>query len=44
VREQVLEETVTLLRDEGRMTESAVASVLREAQSQLNVTISRLVE
>lgn len=44
VRAQVLEETVTLLRDEGRMTESAVASVLREAQSQLNVTISRLLE
>jgi RNA polymerase sigma-70 factor (ECF subfamily) len=41
-RQQVLQSTEALLRDERRLTPSAVASVIRQARSQLDVTITRL--
>ena len=41
-RQEILVATETLLRDERRLTPSAVASVIRQAQSQLEVTITRL--
>ena len=41
-RSQILVATETLLRDERRLTPSSVASVIRQAQSQLEVTITRL--
>lgn len=41
-REQILRATETLLREERRLSPSAVASVIRDAQSRLDVTITRL--
>jgi RNA polymerase sigma-70 factor, ECF subfamily len=41
-RQQILVATETLLRDERRLTPSSVASVIRQARSQLEVTITRL--
>ena len=41
-RQQILAATEGLLRDERRMTPSAVASVIRQARSQLQITITRL--
>ena len=41
-RQQILAATEALLRDERRLTASAVASVIRQARSQLEVTITRL--
>lgn len=41
-RDQILVATEAFLRDEGRLSASAVASVIRRARSQLDVTISRL--
>lgn len=41
VREQIVAETESLLREEWRLSPSAVASVIRQARSQLQVTITR---
>jgi RNA polymerase sigma-70 factor (ECF subfamily) len=41
-RQQILEATESLLRDEKRLSPSAVASVIRQAKSRLDVTITRL--
>ncbi|MBS2018042.1 MAG: sigma-70 family RNA polymerase sigma factor [Deltaproteobacteria bacterium] len=41
-RQQILASTEALLEDEKRLTPSAVASVIRQAKSQLDVTITRL--
>lgn len=41
-RQQILTATETLLRDERRLSPSSVASVIRQARSQLQVTITRL--
>jgi RNA polymerase sigma-70 factor, ECF subfamily len=41
-RQKILEATETLLRDERRLSPSAVASVIRQAKSRLDVTITRL--
>jgi RNA polymerase sigma-70 factor (ECF subfamily) len=41
-REQILVATESLLREERRLSPSAVASVIRQAQSQLEVTMTRL--
>jgi RNA polymerase sigma-70 factor (ECF subfamily) len=41
-RQQILAATETLLRDERRLSPSSVASVIRQARSQLGVTITRL--
>lgn len=41
-RQQILVATEALLRDEQRLSPSSVASVIRQAQSQLEVTITRL--
>ena len=41
-REKILEATESLLRDERRLSPSAVASVIRQAKSRLDVTITRL--
>ncbi len=41
-REQILAATETVLRDERGLSPSAVASVIRQARSQLRVTITRL--
>ena len=41
-RQQILEATEALLRDERRLSPSSVASVIRQAQSRLEVTITRL--
>lgn len=41
-RERILAATETLLRDERRLSPSAVASVIRGAKSRLEVTITRL--
>ena len=41
-REKILEATESLLRDENRLSPSAVASVIRQAKSRLDVTITRL--
>ena len=41
-REKILEATEGLLRDEKRLSPSAVASVIRQAKSRLDVTITRL--
>lgn len=43
-RTAVLEATESLLRDEKRLSPSSIASVLRLAQSRLDVTMSRLLE
>ncbi|HVM69114.1 MAG TPA: sigma-70 family RNA polymerase sigma factor [Gaiellaceae bacterium] len=43
-RQQLLAATEALLRDERRLSASAVASVIRQARSQLDVTISRLLD
>lgn len=43
-RGQILAATEQLLRDERRLTPSAVASVIRDARSRLDVTISRLLD
>lgn len=43
-RTAILAATENLLRDERRMSPSAIASVIREARSRLEVTISRLLE
>jgi RNA polymerase sigma-70 factor (ECF subfamily) len=40
-RERILTETETVLREEQRLSPSALASVLRQAKSRLEVTISR---
>jgi RNA polymerase sigma-70 factor (ECF subfamily) len=40
-RQQILEATESLLRDEQRLSPSAVASVIRQAQSQMQLTITR---
>jgi RNA polymerase sigma-70 factor (ECF subfamily) len=44
VRQEVLAATETLLRDERRLSPSAVMSVIRQARSQLQLTISRILE
>jgi RNA polymerase sigma-70 factor (ECF subfamily) len=41
-RKQILVATETLLRDERRLSPSSVASVIRQAKSRLEVTITRL--
>ena len=41
-RQQVLASTEDLLREERRLSPSAVASVIRQARSQVQVTITRL--
>ena len=41
-RQQILVATEALLRDERRLSPSSVASVIRQARSQLDVTITRL--
>lgn len=41
-RRSILEATAALLREDRRLSPSAVASVLREGRSQLEVTITRL--
>jgi RNA polymerase sigma-70 factor (ECF subfamily) len=41
-RQQILVATETLLRDDKRLSASAVASVIRQAKSRLEVTITRL--
>lgn len=41
-RQQILTATEALLRDERRLSPSAVASVIRQARSRLDVTITRL--
>jgi RNA polymerase sigma-70 factor (ECF subfamily) len=41
-RQQILTATETLLRDERKLSPSAVASVIRQARSRLEVTITRL--
>jgi RNA polymerase sigma-70 factor (ECF subfamily) len=41
-RAEILRATESLLRDERRLSPSAVASLIRQAKSQLHVTISRL--
>lgn len=41
-RQEVLHSTEALLRNERRLSPSAVASVIRQARSQLDVTITRL--
>ena len=43
-RQQILASTETLLRDERRLSPSAVASVIRQARSRLDVTLSRLLD
>jgi RNA polymerase sigma-70 factor (ECF subfamily) len=43
-RQEIVASTEALLRDEKRLTPSAVASVLRQAKSQLEVTITRLLQ
>lgn len=43
-RTAILAATENLLRDERRMSPSAIASVIREARSRLEITISRLLE
>lgn len=44
VRQQLLDATISALREERRMTPSTIASVIRLARSQLQVTISRWLE
>jgi RNA polymerase sigma-70 factor (ECF subfamily) len=44
VREQIVAETEALLREEWRLSPSAVASVIRQARSQLQLTITRLLK
>src|SRR5262249_25698901 len=41
-RQQIVEATESLLREEKRLSPSAVASVIRQAKSQLDLTITRL--
>jgi RNA polymerase sigma-70 factor, ECF subfamily len=41
-RQQVLSSTENLLREEQRLSPSAIASVIRQARSQVQVTITRL--
>ncbi len=41
-RDQILEATEALLRDERGLSPSAVASVIRQARSQIDLTITRL--
>ena len=43
-RQAIVVATEALLRDERRLSPSAVASVIRQARSQLEVTITRLLE
>jgi RNA polymerase sigma-70 factor (ECF subfamily) len=44
VRQQILEATEALLSDEKRLSPSAIASVIRQARSRLQVTLTRLLE
>jgi RNA polymerase sigma-70 factor (ECF subfamily) len=44
VREQIVTETEALLRVELRLSPSSIASVIRQARSQLQVTITRLLK
>jgi len=43
-RKAILEATEAMLRDERRLSPSAVASVIRDAKSRLEVTLTRLLE
>ena len=43
-RQEILHATEALLRDERRLSPSSIASVIRQARSQLQVTITRLLK
>ena len=44
VRQEILDATVARLERDAKLSQSAVASVIREAKSQIHITISRLLK